>query len=187
VSQNEKDMMNNTKNYVMRHRLNREISFNDDFRKKYMTNEYGNYEKYEKNKVSTVYDKGEDENNHDKFFENYMNLVKRLPTKEAEEMSKQKRKDINDMLTDTDSAHQEFPEAFFNWKVETDKAAVIEKEIDEEMDFLENPTTFETGYNGRMSPFVKETIYREYQRGMTIKDLSLKYGILHMRVKAIIF
>lgn len=80
--------MNNTKNYVMRHRLNREISFNDDFRKKYMTNEYGNYEKYEKNKVSTVYDKGENENNHDKFFENYMNLVKRLPTKEAEEMSK---------------------------------------------------------------------------------------------------
>lgn len=83
--------MNNTKNYVMRHRLNREISFNDDFRKKYMTNEYGNYEKYEKNKVSTVYDKGEDENNHDKFFENYMNLVKRLPTKEAEQMAKEKR------------------------------------------------------------------------------------------------
>jgi hypothetical protein len=91
------------------------------------------------------------------------------------------------MLTDTDSAHQEFPEAFFNWKVETDKSAVKEKEIDEEMDFLENPTTFESGYNGRMSPFVKETIYREYQRGMTVKDLSLKYGILHMRVKAIIF
>jgi hypothetical protein len=51
VSQNEKDMMNNTKNFVMRHRLNKEISFNDDFRKKYMTNEYGNYEKYEKNSV----------------------------------------------------------------------------------------------------------------------------------------
>lgn len=91
------------------------------------------------------------------------------------------------MLTDTDSAHQEFPEAFFNWKVETDKALVKEKEVDEEMEFLENPTTFENGYNGRMSPFIKENIYREYQKGMTIKDLSLKYGILHMRVKAIIF
>lgn len=55
------------------------------------------------------------------------------------------------------------------------------------MDFLENPTTFESGYNGRMSPFVKETIYREYHRGMSVKDLSLKYGILHQRVKAIIF
>lgn len=110
VTKNEKDMMNNTKNYVMRHRLNREISYNDDFRKKYMTNEYGNYEKYEKNSVKTEYDAGEDENNHDKFYENYMNLVKRLPTKEAEDMAKKKRDDIHDMLTDTDTAHQEFPE-----------------------------------------------------------------------------
>ena len=87
VSKSEKDMMNNTKNFVMRHRLNREISFGDDFRKKYMTNEYGNYGKYEKNSVETVYDKGVDDNHHDKFFENYMNLVKRLPTKEAEQMA----------------------------------------------------------------------------------------------------
>jgi len=42
-------------------------------------------------------------------------------------------------------------------------------------------------YNGRMSPVGKEELYRNYQRGMTIKDLSLKYGILPMRVKAIIF
>lgn len=63
----------------------------------------------------------------------------------------------------------------------------MEKEVDEEMEFLENPTTFENGYNGRMSPFVKEIIYREYQRGMSVKDLTLKYGILHQRVKAIIF
>ena len=51
VSKNEKDMMNSTKNLVMRQRLNREISFNDDFRKKYIVNEYGNYEKYTKNSI----------------------------------------------------------------------------------------------------------------------------------------
>jgi len=55
---------------------------------------------------------------------------------------------------------------------------VAAEEIDEEMDFLEDPLTFEKGWHGRMSPYVKETIYREYYRGMTIKDLSLKYGIL---------
>lgn len=180
-------MMNNTKNFVMRHRLNREISYSDDFRKKYMTNEYGNYEKYDKNKVETVYDEGYDENNTDKFYENYMNLVKRLPTKEAEAMKERNRKDIDSLLTAQEIAHKEFPEAFFKWKVETDKAAVREKEIDEEFDFLENLTTFENGYYGRMSPFVKETIYREYQKGMSVKDLSLKYGILHQRVKAIVF
>lgn len=38
-----------------------------------------------------------------------------------------------------------------------------------------------------MSPIGKEELYLNYQKGMTIKDLSLKYGILPQRVKAIIF
>jgi uncharacterized protein YjcR len=38
-----------------------------------------------------------------------------------------------------------------------------------------------------MSPFGKEEVYRNYLKGMTIKDLSLKYGILPQRVKAIVF
>jgi hypothetical protein len=38
-----------------------------------------------------------------------------------------------------------------------------------------------------LSPFVKENLYREYLKGMTIKDCSLKYGILQQRVKAIVF
>lgn len=42
-------------------------------------------------------------------------------------------------------------------------------------------------YNGRMSPIAKEELYRNYEKGMKIKDLSLKYGVLPQRVKAIIF
>ena len=38
-----------------------------------------------------------------------------------------------------------------------------------------------------MSPFVKEIIFREYNKGMSIKDLSMKYGILQQRVKAIVY
>ena len=52
---------------------------------------------------------------------------------------------------------------------------------------MDHPRNFESGWTGRMSPFVKETIYREYQRGMSVKDLSLKYGILQQRVKAMVF
>ena len=40
---------------------------------------------------------------------------------------------------------------------------------------------------GRMSPVAKEDLYRSYQSGATIKDLSLKYGIFPERVKAIIY
>ena len=42
-------------------------------------------------------------------------------------------------------------------------------------------------YNGRISPLAKEEIYRTYLKGTTIKDLSLKFGILPQRVKAVIF
>jgi hypothetical protein len=86
VQKSEQDMMNNTKNFTMRYRLNREIDFSDDFRKKYMTKEYGNYEKYTKNSIETIHDDGKDETVHDKIYENYVNLIKRLPTKEADDM-----------------------------------------------------------------------------------------------------
>jgi hypothetical protein len=45
----------------------------------------------------------------------------------------------------------------------------------------------EIQYNGRISPVAKEEIYRLYLKGTTIKELSLKYGILPQRVKAVIF
>lgn len=81
VSENEKDMMNSTKNLVMRQRLNREISFKDDFRKKYIVNDYGNYEKYDKNSVSIEREEGEDfTSTYDKAYGNYLDFIKRLPT-----------------------------------------------------------------------------------------------------------
>jgi len=38
-----------------------------------------------------------------------------------------------------------------------------------------------------MSPIAKEKIYRLYLKGTTIKDLSLKFGALPQRIKAIIY
>lgn len=55
------------------------------------------------------------------------------------------------------------------------------------MKFLRNLEHSEIQYNGRMSPMAKEELYRNYIKGMNIKDLSLKYGIIPQRVKAIIF
>jgi hypothetical protein len=40
---------------------------------------------------------------------------------------------------------------------------------------------------GRVSPWCKEEIYRNYLEGWTVKDLSYKYGILPERVKAIVW
>jgi len=42
-------------------------------------------------------------------------------------------------------------------------------------------------YNGRMSPKAKDELYNMYMQGSTLKDLSLKFGILPQRVKAIVW
>lgn len=55
----------------------------------------------------------------------------------------------------------------------------MEAEIEEEIEFMEDPENFEKGYYGRLSPFAKEQLYREYHKGTSVKDLSLKYGIMH--------
>lgn len=73
------------------------------------------------------------------------------------------------------------------YKTSRDENAAELEALDQEQDFYDDPINFERGYMGRLSPFAKEQLYRDYQKGMTIKDLSLKFGILQQRVKAIIF
>jgi len=87
VGKSDRDLMNNTKNYATRLRLKREISFESDFRKKYMTREYGNYDKYEgeKNTVKQKTERGEDDFGYDKFMKNHRELNMRLKTAEGEE------------------------------------------------------------------------------------------------------
>ena len=46
VHKEEGDMMQTTKHLEERMRLEKEIDFTEDFRKRFLTNEYGNYEKY---------------------------------------------------------------------------------------------------------------------------------------------
>lgn len=109
--------MANTKNFVLRTRLDRELDFTEDFRKKYMTREYGHYEKYEKNKVSTVYDDGQTDTTEDKFYENFMQMASRLPTRSAKDKQEKKVGQIKDMLKATNKAHSEFGQQYFDWKV----------------------------------------------------------------------
>ena len=53
-------------------------------------------------------------------YENYMNLIKKLPTKERDQLEKSKRKDIDDLLTNQQRAHSQFSDNFMAW--DTDKA-----------------------------------------------------------------
>lgn len=56
-----------------------------------------------------------------------------------------------------------------------------EKQMMQDWDEQETPLV------GRVSPFAKELLYRSYLKGSTVKDLSLKFGLLPQRVKAIVY
>jgi hypothetical protein len=150
-----------------------------------MTQEYGNYEKYDKNRVKLEYKEEEEQWGTDKIYANYLEMLKRLPTRERDEANKVKRNEIHDLLTTQEHAHEEFADLFHKWKHgEEDES---DAKADMEDDFYSDPIYFDEAYFGRMSPFSKEILFREYQKGMTVKDLSLKYGILKERVKAIVY
>ena len=108
MQKDEVDMMNNTKNYVMRTKLNREIEHSENFRKRFMTQEYGNYEKYDKNRIKTEYKEDEMKFDSDKFYDNYLNMIKKLPTKTKDQIEDKKRKEIHEILTSKDHHHKEF-------------------------------------------------------------------------------
>jgi hypothetical protein len=43
------------------------------------------------------------------------------------------------------------------------------------------------GHEGRLSPQAKENIYQSFLQGWTVRDLSIRYGILPERVKAVVW
>lgn len=81
VTKNEKDLMATTKNLITRTRMQREIDWgSEDFRRKTLTQDYGNYEKYEKNAVNIglsdedrIKDLGGDN-----FLQNYNSMLSRM-------------------------------------------------------------------------------------------------------------
>jgi hypothetical protein len=93
-------------------------------------------------------------------------------------MEATKRDDIRDMLTDQAETHKTFADRYLNYQTQKDKVQPDLDLIEEECEFINDPENFERSYYGRLSPFVKEQIYREYSAGSTVKDLSLKYGAM---------
>ena len=85
VGKSDRDIMNQTKNYTTRLRLQREVDFTEDYRKRFMTREYGNYQKYEegKNKVEEVTEKGQDDFGYDLLMKRQREMDLRLNTEEG--------------------------------------------------------------------------------------------------------
>lgn len=108
VNQNEKDLMNTTKTFMQRIRLNRDIQFNEDFRKKHITREYGNYEKYENNKIEEEVESATDDNSIDIFSKNMKDMHRRLDISENEKQKKIDEKKFVDVISNENYSHKTF-------------------------------------------------------------------------------
>ena len=51
----------------------------------------------------------------DKFYQNYMSLIKKLPTKEAEAFKEERKEGLKDLLTSKNFTSVEMNQEFFEW------------------------------------------------------------------------
>ncbi len=120
ISKNEQELMINTKKFAERLRLGREIDFNEDFRKKYLTREYGNYEKYEKNAIKEEVDPGHDDLGYDTFLRNYHDMMRVTKSYEGEERKEKDQENFEDLLKNPKYADQTIPQRVQGQKLAED-------------------------------------------------------------------
>jgi hypothetical protein len=106
-----------------------------------------------------------------------MEMMKRLNTTEGEYQRERETKNIDKLLSNDFYHSRMFPERFAG-KKEKEEHSQEYLNKDRLMKMARGHIFHQLKYNGRMSPIGKEELYRSYLKGMTVKDLSLKYGIL---------
>lgn len=134
--------------------------------------EYGNYERYEKNAVTEENDQGKDDWGDDNFLKNYNNMIRKLNIDEGERIRKTDEENTFKSITDENVASTNLMDEFNAARKGLDYQDKA-KQQDLEKFMLESFEKQESRFNGRMSPFAKEQLYRRYLKGETVKELSL--------------
>lgn len=104
--------MSTTQNLVDRMRLDREMNFSEDFRKRFLTREYGNYEKYDKNSVTEEVEDGANDPGHDTLWKKNQALLNRLKLEDTDKMKPIEKKQFEAILLNTRSADSDLENRF---------------------------------------------------------------------------
>ena len=177
-----------TKNMVTRIRLGRQFSSPMEG----AGEEYGNYEKYEndKNRVDQVNDPGYEDAGFDTLKLNVQKMMESMRHPERDEIDDVKQKGeeavIENSLKSTAVDGPELMETYTSLKDQQLNRMEIE-DWKSEKEAFKSPEMGGLRIYGRMSPQAKEELYKSYLMGTKVKDLSMKYGILPQRVKAIVY
>ena len=104
-------------------------------------------------------------------------MTLRSNTQEGNDLRNKQAEAIEDILQDESYADQTIMDRLEGVKFDMNHADEVNRR-ENEINLSKSLEQQGIQYNGRMSPFAKEELYLRYQKGTTIKDLSLKYGIL---------
>jgi len=172
-----------TKNYELRKRMRKPIEYTEEFREKNMRNEYGNYEKYQKNFAEIKNEEiDEFDYGNTNFVYNFQKFLKSSNLEEGDLTKEIEKFNLQNALKKGKNPIYDIVQK--QRKFESD----LRKEIDYQKYFRPGGGgAHRPPFNGRVSPWAKEDIYRLYLQGMTIKDLSLKFGLLPERIKFIVY
>lgn len=244
---NPREILKVSQNLIEKLRLNKEFRYDEEFKKKEVLSEYGNYDKYFEN-YKTVHEKAYDSNDdgHNPWERKFSELQEKFnsPNKDyirgAKRIEEEIKKDIStygaeftfqdylnakkkELINErsqnlrlNQKVFEEYAEKVREQEAErkfredsTVKRTKLEKDWDNQRNLYKviNDQVRREGWNtskeeklreilknspahklvGRVSPWCKEEIYRNYLEGWTVKDLSFKYGLLPERVKAIVW
>lgn len=187
-------MIENTKSMLSRLRMGRQLDSGDEkFKRQRIQPEYMNYGKYQNNfiKREDEYDPSDNgKSNYNTL--RWRELQKRTNTVNQDKIRAEEKKLIEDVNrvgaknqpTD-DKFMNDFASHYFNMNYDY-RHEVTDKELDEGFGYNFNKM-FAHRYHPRMSPEGKERVHLDWKNGMSIKDLSLKYGIFQERVLAIVY
>jgi hypothetical protein len=138
-------------------------------------------------------DLGEFDDGSDPFLANYNKMMTEMKNEEGDKLRQKEKDSVENVMGRMDTANfkdylpnNELMQEFTNQRLKVDWEEEYLK-FQSEKDFISENIARDRQYIGRLSPVVKERIYRLYLKGATPKDLSLRFGIFADRVKAIVY
>ena len=166
-------MMETTMNYISRARMGRDHSTGDDLKKERIQREYMNFGKYKDNYITQDDEYNDmDTGREVHHVKNYRDSMKRLDISNSEEERKLDLADTKNFMALYRKINSDSVKEMSN--------AEVAKDFKDDI----APTKLNMP---RMSQHGRQRVYNDYKKGMTLRDISIKYGILPERVLAIVY
>ena len=194
VTNNTEQMIETTKHLLTAKRFERHLGTGEKYKKQRVQKEYMNYGKYKENYITR-----EDEYNpidtgkYNLTKHNYRESMKRTNTMNSEDIEQEDKEIIDEAFQLNnrgsrlmgDEYLQDFTALYENMNYDVHKN-ITEQDLRNKYGFQPEEMDRDQ-FHPILSPDARDRIYIDWQKGMALKDISLKYGVLKERALAVIY